>query len=63
MVDEDRYCIDILTQMHSIHSALSGVAMMLVEDHTRHCIHDAIAKKGDDTQIEELMQVLRKFAR
>ncbi len=43
MVDEDRYCIDILTQIAAAESALKKVAVILLEDHLGHCVADAAA--------------------
>ena len=63
MVDEDRYCIDVLTQISAIQSALDAVAMRLLEDHTHGCVQGAIRSGRGDQAIDELMQVLRRFAR
>ena len=41
MVEEDRYCIDVLTQISAARAALDKVALDLLEDHTRHCVADA----------------------
>jgi CsoR family transcriptional regulator, copper-sensing transcriptional repressor len=43
MVDEDVYCIDILTQVSAVKSALQSVSVGLVEDHLGHCVQDAVA--------------------
>ena len=43
MVSEDEYCIDILTQVSAVKSALQVVAVGLVDDHLRHCVRDAVA--------------------
>ena len=48
MVDDDRYCIDVLTQVASVTKALQGVAMGLLDEHMRHCVAGAIAS-GDAT--------------
>ena len=50
MVDEDVYCIDILTQVSAVKSALQSVSVGLVEDHLGHCVQDAVAgaAAGDD---------------
>jgi len=63
MVGEDRYCIDVLTQISAIQSALDAVAMRLLEDHTHGCVQGAIRSGRGDQAIDELMQVLRRFAR
>ena len=46
MVDEDVYCIDILTQVSAVNKALQSVAVGLVEDHLGHCVRDAVAAGG-----------------
>ena len=38
MIDEDKYCIDILTQVSAVNSALKGVGLQLLDDHMRHCV-------------------------
>ena len=48
MVDEDEYCIEILTQVAAVKSALQSVAVGLVEDHLGHCVRDAIVGAGED---------------
>jgi DNA-binding FrmR family transcriptional regulator len=56
MVDEDRYCIDVLTQISAVRAALDGVALGLLDDHVRHCL---VAGGGGptepDDQVQELM--------
>lgn len=63
MVESDRYCIDILTQVSAIKSALDAVAMQLVEDHTKGCVQKAIQQGDGDAAIAELMDVLKKIHR
>lgn len=46
MVDEDEYCIDVLTQVSSATKALQGVALALLDDHLAHCVADAAAGGG-----------------
>ena len=63
MIDEDRYCIDILTQVAAIRSALDALGLELLHDHAKGCLQHAVRSgKGADA-IEELMQVVRRFAR
>lgn len=50
MVDEDQYCIDILTQISASTKALQAVALELLEDHLGHCVTNAIATGGPDAQ-------------
>ena len=47
MVDEDKYCIDILTQVSAVTRALQSVALGLMEDHLGHCVTEAVAEGGD----------------
>ncbi len=48
MVDEDRYCIDILEQVSAATKALQAVALALLDDHLAHCVADAVGKGGDE---------------
>lgn len=63
MVSEDRYCVDILNQVSALQSALDAVAMMLLENHTHGCMQGAIKSGKGEEAIDELMAVVRKFAR
>lgn len=63
MVAQDRYCIDILTQISAIQSALDAVSLQLLKDHTRGCVQSAIKSGRGEDAIDELMQVVGKFAR
>ena len=63
MIEEDRYCVDVLNQISALQSALDAVAMRLLENHTHGCIQGAIKSGKGNTAINELMVVLRKFAR
>jgi CsoR family transcriptional regulator, copper-sensing transcriptional repressor len=63
MIDDDRYCIDILTQMAAIRSALDAIGLKLLHEHAQGCLQEAVRSgKGADA-IEELMQVVKRFAR
>lgn len=66
MVDEDRYCIDIVTQIAAVRAALRRVEEEVLRDHVAHCVHGAIAS-GDRAEqrkkVEELMQVLVRSER
>jgi len=63
MVEEDRYCVDILTQIAAVRSALDAVALQLLRDHTHGCVQDAIRSGRGDPAIDELFTVVEKFAR
>jgi CsoR family transcriptional regulator, copper-sensing transcriptional repressor len=63
MVQDDRYCVDVLTQVAAVQSALDAVALQLLEDHTRGCVADAVRADRGDQAIAELMTVVKRFAR
>ena len=66
MVEDDRYCIDILTQVAAVNTALESLAYKLLEDHVRHCVAGALASGDveDATQkTEELLAAVQRFAR
>lgn len=52
MVDEEKYCIDILTQISALTSALQAVALGLLDDHLKHCVLDAIRLDGPDAALK-----------
>jgi len=63
MVEDDRYCIDVLTQISAIQAALDKVALGLLDDHARHCLMgDGQGPKGDDAA-EELMGAVGRLMR
>ena len=66
MVDEDRYCIDILTQVGAVRTALESLGLQLLEDHVNHCVHDALASGDDKVATEkstELLAAVQRFAK
>jgi DNA-binding FrmR family transcriptional regulator len=65
LVDEEAYCIDVLTQIAAVERALDGVALKLLSDHTNHCVRDALARGGADAdeKVGELMGAVERFAR
>lgn len=60
MVDEDKYCIDVLHQMQAVESALKETGNLVLENHLKSCVADAITKGRRDEAIGEIMQVFRK---
>lgn len=50
MVDDDRYCVDVLTQVAAINKALQSVAVGLFDDHLRHCVATAVTDGGEDAE-------------
>jgi CsoR family transcriptional regulator, copper-sensing transcriptional repressor len=66
MVEQDRYCIEILTQIAAVNTALEAVAFKILDEHVRHCVAGALAS-GDEaeagTKAEELLEAVKRFAR
>ena len=62
MVDEEQYCIDILTQVSAMTKALQSVALGLLDDHLAHCVTDAVAE-GGDAAAEKLKEASDAIAR
>jgi DNA-binding FrmR family transcriptional regulator len=63
MIENDRYCVDILTQISAINSAMNNVGLHLLENHTRHCVSDAIKDGNGEEAIQELMEVFKRFSK
>ena len=65
MVDEEKYCIDILTQVSAVNKALQSVAVGLVEDHLGHCVRDAVAAGGTeaDDKVAEASAAIARLLR
>jgi DNA-binding FrmR family transcriptional regulator len=66
MVEDDRYCIDILTQLGAVSTALESVAMAILDDHVQHCVADALAsgdKRAATEKADELLAAVRRFAK
>ena len=65
MVDEEQYCIDILTQISALTSALQSVALGLVDDHLKHCVSDAVRLGGEEgeAKIKEASDAIARLVR
>jgi DNA-binding FrmR family transcriptional regulator len=66
MVEDDRYCIDILTQVGAVKTALESLAFKLLDDHVNHCVADALASgdpKAASKKSDELLAAVQRFAR
>jgi DNA-binding FrmR family transcriptional regulator len=66
MVADDAYCVDILTQISAVQTALEQVAVRVLDGHVRHCVADAVA--GDDpaeadAKLDELMAAVSRFSK
>ena len=66
MVEEDRYCIDVLTQIAAVNTALESLAFRILDDHVNHCVAGAIAS-GDEAEVraktDELLAAVQRFAK
>jgi CsoR family transcriptional regulator, copper-sensing transcriptional repressor len=66
MVEDDRYCIDILTQISAVNTALESLAFKILDEHVKHCVAGALTS-GDEreaqTKTEELLEAVQRFAR
>ncbi|MEX1125621.1 MAG: metal-sensitive transcriptional regulator [Acidimicrobiia bacterium] len=66
MINEDTYCIDVLTQINSVSAALRGVAVGLVDEHVRHCVREA-TDAGDvvtaDRMVTEATKAIERLVR
>jgi CsoR family transcriptional regulator, copper-sensing transcriptional repressor len=60
MVEDDRYCLDIVQQINAITAAAREVSMVLLEDHLRGCVQDAVKEDNSDEAIKEMVKVLGK---
>ena len=63
MVGEDRYCVDVLTQIAAIRSALDALAMQLLESHTKGCVRSAVGSGNGEAAVDELMTVVKRLVR
>ncbi|AKP47049.1 MULTISPECIES: metal-sensing transcriptional repressor [Bacillus] len=63
MVEDNRYCIDILVQISAIQAALKKVGFNLLERHANHCVSKAIREGNGEESIQELMEVVKQFSK
>ncbi len=63
MVAEDRYCIDVLTQVNAVRGALESVALRLLADHTEHCVTEAIRAGKGGVKVRELNEAVERLVR
>ena len=61
MVDDDRYCIDILTQVNAVKAAIDKVALSLLQDHIQHCVTDAVKAGEGEEKLRELTTAVGRF--
>ena len=64
MIDEEKYCVDVLTQVSSVMAALQRVGVIVLEDHIHGCVRGAIEDGGDsDKAVDELIMVVERFVK
>jgi DNA-binding FrmR family transcriptional regulator len=66
MLEEDRYCIDVLTQISAVTTALESLAFRILDDHVNHCVTGALASGDSEqaaTKSKELLEAVHRFAR
>jgi len=63
MVEDDRYCLDVVQQINALTAAAREVALIALEDHLRGCVTDALKDDGGDAAIKEMVTVLGKTLR
>jgi DNA-binding FrmR family transcriptional regulator len=66
MVDEDRYCIDILTQISAVSTALDSLAFRILDSHVNHCVAGALSsgdKADAEVKTQELLEAVQRFAK
>ena len=61
-VEQDTYCVDVLTQVAATTRALQGVALLLLDDHVRHCVADDV-RNGSDEKVGEAMDAIARLVR
>ena len=62
MVNDEAYCIDVLTQIGAIKAAIDQVALLLPEDHVKGCVVDSV-RKGETAKVDELVGAVRRFSK
>ncbi|MBC8016307.1 MAG: metal-sensitive transcriptional regulator [Sporomusaceae bacterium] len=63
MVDEGRYCVEVLQQISAARAALNKVALMILESHTKSCVVTAIQENRTEDTVEELIGIISKFTK
>ena len=65
MVDDDEYCIDVLTQIAAVTKALQGIGLGLLDEHVRHCVRDAAAtsQEAGDEKVHEAVRAVERLLR
>jgi|SRR5699024_3526752 len=63
MIEDDRYCMDILVQISAINAALKKVGFNVAERHAKHCVSHAVTSGDGEETIDELLEIMKHFAK
>ena len=63
MIEQDKYCVDVVTQVAAIQAALDKVSLGLLDGHIRSCVREEIQSGGGDAKVDELLQVMDRVLR
>jgi CsoR family transcriptional regulator, copper-sensing transcriptional repressor len=63
MIDEDKYCVDVVTQVAAIQAALDKVSLGLLDGHIRGCVREEIRSGGGEAKVDELLEVMDRVLR
>jgi len=63
MIEEDRYCVDVIIQINAINAALKQVGFSLLEDHANHCVLHALESGDGESSVKELIDVVKQFSK
>ena len=63
MIEEDRYCVDVIIQINAINAALKQVGFSLLEDHANHCVIHALESGDVEASVQELINVVKQFSK
>jgi DNA-binding FrmR family transcriptional regulator len=62
MVEQDQYCLDVLTQLNAITAAVRSVGLGLLDDHVHHCVRESLRRGEGEDKLEELIAAVARFA-
>ncbi|MFD1020211.1 metal-sensing transcriptional repressor [Thalassobacillus hwangdonensis] len=63
MIEDDRYCVDVLVQISAVNAALKKVGFTMLERHTRMCVTKSVRKGDGESYMDELMEVIQQFSK
>ncbi|NMB96173.1 MAG: metal-sensing transcriptional repressor [Clostridiaceae bacterium] len=63
MIEEDRYCVDISKQILSVQGLLKKANLMIIDQHIKHCVKQAIEEGNGDEKVDEIIEIINKYAK